>query len=101
MDDQGVVTLGASYSRSGANGPYQAADALLLCQRRLYVALTLYQMWPVTVEGKASTLVWRGDMISAPSLASLHGIERLGSESVMMKQISKSVALFRRDTSGR
>ena len=101
VDDQGVVTLGASYSRSGANGTYQAADALYYASGGYYVALTLYQMWPVTVEGKASTLVWRGDMISAPSLASLHGVERLGSESVMMKQISKSVTLFRRDTSGR
>jgi hypothetical protein len=101
VDDQGVVTLGASYSRSGANGTYQAADALYYASGGYYVALTLYQMWPVTVEGKPSTLVWRGDMISAPSLASLHGIERLGSESVMMKQIFKSVTLFRRDTSGR
>jgi hypothetical protein len=100
VDDQGVVTLGASYSPSGANGTYQAADALYYASGGYYVALTLYQMWPVTVEGKASTLVWRGDMISAPSLASLHGVERLGSESVMMKQISKSVTLFRRDTSG-
>jgi len=100
VDDQGVVTLGASYSRSGANGTYQAADALYYASGGYYVALTLYQMWPVTVEGKASTLVWRGDMISAPSLGSLHGVERLGSESVMMKQISKSVTLFRRDTSG-
>jgi len=100
VDDQGVVTLGASYSRSGANGTYQAADALYYASGGYYVALTLYQMWPITVEGKASTLVWRGDMISAPSLGSLHGVERLGSESVMMKQISKSVTLFRRDTSG-
>jgi hypothetical protein len=101
VDDQGVVTLGASYSRSGANGTYQAADTLYYASDGYYVALTLYQMWPVSVEGKASTLVWRGDMISAPLLASLHGVERLGSESVMMKQISKSVTLFRRDTSGR
>jgi hypothetical protein len=100
VDDQGVVTLGASYSRSGANGSYQAADALYYASGGYYVALTLYQIWPITVEGKASTLVWRGDMISAPSLGSLHGVERLGSESVMMKQISKSVTLFRRDTSG-
>jgi len=100
VDDQGVVTLGASYSRSGANGTYQAADALYYASGGYYVALTLYQMWPITVEGKASTLVWRGDMSSAPSLGSLHGVERLGSESVMMKQISKSVTLFRRDTSG-
>src|SRR5213082_1274208 len=87
VDDQGVVTLGASYSRGSAGGGY-------------YVALTLYQMWPVTVEGKPSTLVWRGDMISAASLGSLHGVERLGSESVMMKNITKAVTLFRRDTGG-
>lgn len=100
VDDQGVVTLGADYNRAGGDGTYQAADVLYYASGGYYVALTLYQMWPVTVDGKASTLVWRGDMISAPSLASLHGVERLGSESVMMKQISKAVTLFRRDTSG-
>ena len=100
VDDQGVVTLGASYSRPSAGGSYQAADVLYYASGGYYVALTLYQMWPVAVEGKASTLVWRGDMISAASLGSLHGVERLGSESVMMKNISKAVTLFRRDTSG-
>ena len=99
-DDQGVITLGASYSRGGAGGTYQAADMLYYASGGYYVALTLYQMWPVTVGGKPSTLVWRGDMISAASLGSLHGVERLGSESVMMKNITKAVTLFRRDTSG-
>jgi hypothetical protein len=100
VDDQGVVTLGASYSRSGAGGTYQAADVLYYASGGYYVALTLYQMWPVTVEGKPSTLVWRGDMISAASLGTLHGVERLGSESIMMKNITKAVTLFRRDTGG-
>jgi hypothetical protein len=100
VDDQGVVTLGASYSRGGAGGTYQAADVLYYASGGYYVALTLYQMWPVTVDGKASTLVWRGDMISAASLGSLHGVERLGSESVMMKNITKAVTFFRHDTSG-
>jgi hypothetical protein len=99
VDDQGVVTLGASYARGGS-GASQAADVFYYASGGYYVALTLYQMWPVTVEGKASTLVWRGDMISAASLASLHGVERLASESVMVKNISKAVALFRHDTSG-
>ena len=99
-DDQGVITLGASYSRGGAGGTYQAADVLYYASGGYYVALTLYQMWTVTVEGKPSTLVWRGDMISAASLGSLHGVERLGSESVMMKNITKAVTLFRRDSSG-
>jgi hypothetical protein len=99
-DDQGVVTLGASYNRSGTGGTYQAADVLYYASGGYYVALTLYQLWPVTVDGKPSTLVWRGDMISAASLGTLHGVERLGSESVMMKNITKAVTLFRRDTSG-
>jgi len=100
VEDQGVVSLGAYYNRGGSGGSYQAADVLYYASGGYYVALTLYQMWPVNVEGKASTLAWRGDMISAGSLGSLHGVERLGSESVMMKDISKAVTLFRRDTSG-
>ena len=99
-DDHGVVTLGASYSR-GAGGTYQAADVLYYASGGYYVALTLHQLWPVTVDGKPSTLVWRGDMISSASLGSLRGVERLGSESVMMKNITKAVTLFRRDTGGR
>jgi hypothetical protein len=99
-DDQGVITLGASYNRGAAGGTYQAADVLYYASGGYYVALTLYQLWPVAVDGKPSTLVWRGDMISAASLGTLHGVERLGSESVMMKNITKAVTLFRRDTSG-
>ncbi len=98
-DDQGVATLGASYNRGGDGGSYQAADVLYYASGGYYVALTLYQLWPVTVEGKPSTLVWRGDMISAASLGTLRGVERLGSESVMMKNITKAVSLFRRDSS--
>lgn len=101
VDDHGVLTLGASYNRTGDGGTQQAADVLYYASGGYYVALTLYQMWPVTADGKASTLVWRGDMISSESLASLHGVERLGSESAMMKDISKAVTLFRRDMAGR
>jgi hypothetical protein len=98
VDDQGVVTLGASYNHTG---PFQAADVLYYASGGYYVALTLYQMWPVTVEGKPSTLVWRGDMISSASLASLHGVEKLASENAMRKDISKAITLFRHDASHR
>ncbi len=93
VDDQGVVTDGASYSRG-----QQAVDVSYYASGGYYVALTFYQMWPVTANGKASTLVWRGDMISSAALADLHGVERLGSESAMMKDISKAIAFFRKDT---
>jgi hypothetical protein len=92
VDDQGVVTNGASYSRG-----QQAGDILYYASGGYYVALTLYQLWPVTANGKPSTLVWRGDMISSAALADLHGVERLGSESAMMKDIAKAIALFRKD----
>jgi hypothetical protein len=97
-DEQGVLTLGASYRRSGANGTYQAADALYYASGGYYAGLTLYQMWPVDVGGRPATLIWRGDFISSASVASLHGIERIASESALMRDISKATSLFRRDT---
>ena len=96
-----AATMADGYSRSGAGGTYQAADVLYYASGGYYVALTLHQLWPVTVEGQASTLVWRGDMISSTELGSLHGVERLGSESVMMKNITKAVTAFRRESGGR
>jgi hypothetical protein len=97
-DEQGVLTLGASYRRSGANGTHQAADALYYASGGYYAGLTLYQMWPVDLGGKPATLIWRGDFISSASVASLHGIERVASESALMRDISKANSLFRRDT---
>jgi len=97
-DEQGVLTLGASYRRSGANGTFQAADALYYASGGYYAGVTLYQMWPVEVGGRPATLIWRGDLISSASIASLHGIERVASESAMMRDISKANSLFRRDT---
>jgi hypothetical protein len=97
-DEQGVLTLGSSSRRSGANGTYQAVDALFYASGGYYAGLTLYQMWPVDVGGRPATLVWRGDFISSAAVASLHGIERVASESAMMRDISKATSLFRRDT---
>ena len=95
-----VLTLGASYRRSGPNGTYQAADSLYYASGGYYVGLTLQQMWLVDVGGRPATLVWRGDFISSATIASLHGIERVASESVLMRDISKAVTAFRRDTNG-
>ena len=100
VEGTGVLTLGASYRREAGGGSYQAADVLYYASGGYYVALTLYQMWPVQVNGKPSTLVWRGDMISSPELAGLAGVERLGSESAMIKDVSRVIRVFRRDIEG-
>jgi hypothetical protein len=96
-DDVAVATLGAFYSRN-TGGNSQAADTFYYASGGYYVTLTLHQMWPVDVNGKPHTLIWRGDMVSSASLADLHGVEKLGSESAMMKDIAKSIALFRRQS---
>ena len=95
-DNVAVATLGAFYSRY-AEGAVQAADTFYYASGGYYVTLTLHQMWPVEIGGKPHTLVWRGDMVSSAALADLHGVEKLGSESAMMKDIAKSIALFRRE----
>ncbi|HMJ05579.1 MAG TPA: hypothetical protein VK474_04925 [Chthoniobacterales bacterium] len=100
VDGKGVLTLGASYNRGGSGGSMQAADVLYYASGGYYAAVTLYQMWPVEVGGKPSTLVWRGDLISSAELAGLAGVERLGSESALMKDVSRAIRLFRRDSSG-
>ena len=92
VEDDGVLTLGASYTRATAGGGYQAADGLYYASGGYYVALTLYQLWPIEVGGKPATLVWRGDSISAASLGELHGIERIAAEGAMKKDISRAVA---------
>ena len=99
VDDQGALTLGSFASKPAGSG-FQAADVTYYASNGYYAGITLYQMWPVDVGGQPSTLVWRGDIISAPSLANLHGIEKTASESAMMKDITKAVRLLKGDMAG-
>ncbi len=98
VDDTTVATLGAFYSRTSGDS-IQAAETFYYASGGYYAGLTLYQMWPVDLNGRPSTLVWRGDMISSASLASLRGVEKLASESAMMKDVGRAITLFRKDTS--
>ena len=98
VDERGVLSLGAFTSRAGGGGTIQTANAHFYASGGYYAGLTLHQLWPVQVDGRASTLVWRGDMISSGSVAALRGIERIAAESTMIKDMSRVVSSFRRDT---
>ena len=98
VEDEGVLTLGASCNRPTAGGGAQIAEGLYYASGGYNVSLTLYQLWPVEIAGRASTLVWRGDFTSATSLGELHGIERLASEAAMRKDILKAVTVFQGDS---
>jgi hypothetical protein len=99
-EGKGVLALGAQYSRPGANGTIQTASANYYASGGYYARITLHQLWPVQVEGRDSTLVWRGDFVSSAGVAGTRGIERMGAESVMIKDVGRAVAAFRRDLGG-
>ena len=96
VENKAVVTLGASFTRN-AGGGVQVGDALYYASGGFYAKLTLHQLWPVEVDGRPSTLVWRGDIVSSSELAGLRGVERLGSESTMLKNISRAIRAIRSD----
>ena len=99
VQDQGVLALGASYIHSTSDGGAQVASGLYYASSGYNVLLTLHQLWQLKVDGRPSTLVWRGDLVSAASIGDLHGIGRLAAESAMRKDISRAAATLQRDSS--
>lgn len=96
VEDSAALNLGASYAKPGAN-TWQGLDVQYYATSGYYALLTFVQMWPVNVGGEDVTLVWRGDLISSASLASLHGVERMGSSTAMMRETQKFIARFLSD----
>jgi hypothetical protein len=96
VEGEAAVNLGAFYYKAGAD-TWQAVDMPYYASGGYYVYLSFYQMWPVKAGGQDATLVWRGDLISVPRLASLHGMERMGSSTAMMRETQKAIADFLKD----
>ncbi len=96
ISDHATLTLGAVFTRP--SGPsVQVLDCQYFATGSYYLSLTLYELWPVTVDGREATLVWRGDLFSAPSLAVTRGTERLAYGAIMLQEIKKTIRFFRED----
>lgn len=96
----GTISLGASFFETTGGGG-QSTDLQYYATGGFNAFLTLFQLWPVQVDGKTATLVWRGDLVSATSLAALHGIERNAAGSAMAKEIQQFISHFQKDAAGR
>jgi hypothetical protein len=96
VEGQAAFSLGAACSVQSADSA-QLADFQYYASGGYYVFITLYQMWPVTVDGKAATLVWRVDSISSLSLSDLGPFDRMGSGAAMMKDIQRIINFFQKD----
>jgi hypothetical protein len=96
VEGEAAFSLGATSSlQSGETA--QMVDFQYYASGGDYAFITLYQLWPVTVAGKAATLVWRVDSISSLSLSDLRPFERMGSGAAMMKDIQRIVTFFKKD----
>jgi hypothetical protein len=96
VEGQANFSLGAATSiQSGPTA--QMVDFQYYASGGYYTYITLYQMWPVTVDGKPATLVWRVDSISSLALSDLRPFERMGSGAAMTKDIQRIVNFFKKD----
>ena len=85
---------GAVYQATNGTS-IQSADIEFYVNSGIFAEIELEQLWPVTVNGKTETLVWRDDLVSAPNIAYLHGTERLASVMIMLEETKGALEAFR------
>jgi len=96
VEGQGAFSLGAACSVQTGDSA-QMVDLEYYASGGYYTFMTLTQMWPVTVNGKPATLVWRVDSISSLSLSDLRQMEHMASGAAMTKDIERIIKFFLKD----
>jgi hypothetical protein len=96
FDVEGSAAVGTGAVYQAASGSsIQSADIEYYVNSGIYAEIELEQLWPITVNGKTETLVWRDDLVSAPNIAYLHGTERLASGMIMLQETKQGIEAFR------
>ncbi|MDZ4743395.1 MAG: hypothetical protein SGI98_08265 [Verrucomicrobiota bacterium] len=75
----------------------QIADSQIYVSNSYFTTLTLYELYPVTINGKECTFVWRSDFVSAPLFEYLKGVQQFAAGALMIKSIKQSIGEFKRD----
>jgi len=92
-----AFNLGAFYMKEIEPGHYQGLDCTYYSSSGIYASFTLIEVWPVQIAGAPASLVWEEDVVSAPSLATVHGVERMASGKVMLQEFKESLRYFCED----
>jgi len=96
FDVQGSAAMGTGAIFQAPKGAaIQSADIEFYTNYGVYCTVELEQLWPIAVNGKNETLVWREDLVSAPNIAVLHGVDRLGAGMIMLQETKGGVDAFR------
>jgi hypothetical protein len=96
FDVQGSAAMGTGAIYQAPSGAaIQSFDLEYYTNYGVYCTIELEEMWPIAVNGRNETLVWREDLVSAPNVAYLHGTERLASSMIMLQETKGGVEAFK------
>ena len=95
-DKKAAVQLGAVY---GLELPdkRQVLDVTWYSSNAYLVSVTLYEMHPVTLDGKPRTLVWQGNLVSTTGIEGGLGLKRKIGSGMMVSDVEKWIRIFRAD----
>ncbi|MEQ1850256.1 MAG: hypothetical protein ABMA01_01565 [Chthoniobacteraceae bacterium] len=96
VDKTGTIALGALYA-GGTAGRRQFLDLTYYASSGYNSSMALYELVPVTVNGKPATLVWHGCLVSSTELAGGFGIKRKIAAGFIASDLEKAIRAFRSD----
>ncbi len=97
VDKKSAVQLGAVYSAELPEGR-QVLDVTYYSSNAYLVSITLYEMHPITIDGKPQTLVWEGSLVSTTGIEGGLGLKRKIGARMMAADVEKWIRIFRADT---
>lgn len=90
------LSLGAIMAKQ-VDQHWQLIDTVFYASADFLVAIVFYELWPMVIEGKEQTLVWRTDLTSAPALAGAMGLKREIGAKIMLHDVQIAIRLFQMD----
>ncbi|MGC3991146.1 MAG: hypothetical protein QM796_15990 [Chthoniobacteraceae bacterium] len=90
---QAALTLAAGWSKMEGDG-WRHLSVNFYSSGGFYALIEFTQFWPVTVNGREMTLIWRGEAVSSGEVESLRGVERMGASATTMKEARRSLESF-------
>lgn len=92
-DSIATVCLGGIYAtETPENG--KVLDMQFYVSNSYFTSVTVYDLFPVKVNGQDCTLIWRCDFVSAPALMSVRGVEQMAAGMLMSQSIKQAVQFF-------
>jgi hypothetical protein len=96
VSHRGSISLGVTWS-DAPDGKIQIFDGEFFVTSEYAASLNVNTLWPVTVNGKPATLVWRIDSALSNQFTSLSGAERIASASLILSSAKKAIEALRQE----